>query len=77
MTSLGRTCDSMSVATAAMGVLIPLADSGMQATYDSIGTEPARFRYGDGRFTTVTVSCDGYCLEWCTAVCATTPFTSS
>ncbi len=65
----------MSVATAAMGALIRLADSGLLATYDSIGTEP--LHYGDSRFTTVTVSCEGYCLEWCTAVCATTPFTSS
>ena len=27
--------------------------------------------------TTVTVICDGYCFEWCTALCATTPFASS
>lgn len=29
------------------------------------------------RFTTVTVICDGCCLEWCTTLCATTPFDSS
>ena len=29
------------------------------------------------RFTTETLSCDGYCLEWCTTLCATTPLTSS
>jgi len=30
-----------------------------------------------GLGTTVTVTCDGYCREWCTALCATIPFTSS
>ena len=30
-----------------------------------------------GLGTTVTTICDGYCLEWCTALCATTAFTSS
>ena len=29
------------------------------------------------RFTTLSVTCEGYCCEWCTALCATTPFTSS
>src|SRR5262245_10672818 len=29
------------------------------------------------RFTTVTATFDGYCLEWWTALCATTPFVSS
>ena len=29
------------------------------------------------RFTTVTVTFDGYCFEWWTTLCATTPFTSS
>ncbi len=29
------------------------------------------------RFTTVTVTEDGYCFEWCTALCATTPLLSS
>ncbi len=28
-------------------------------------------------FTTLSVTCDGYCCEWCTALCATTAFTSS
>ena len=28
-------------------------------------------------FTTVTVTCDGYCAEWCTALWATTPDASS
>jgi hypothetical protein len=28
-------------------------------------------------FTTVTVICDGYCLEWCTLLRATTLFVSS
>src|SRR3989304_6214438 len=36
-----------------------------------------RERYGCVRFTTVTVSDDGYCAEWCTTLCATTPFASS
>ena len=30
-----------------------------------------------GLGTTVRVTCDGYCREWCTALCATIPFTSS
>ncbi len=30
-----------------------------------------------GRFTTVIVTCDGYCFEWWTALCATTPCASS
>jgi hypothetical protein len=30
-----------------------------------------------GRFTTVTVSDDGYFAEWCNTLCATTPVTSS
>src|ERR1035437_4445073 len=29
------------------------------------------------RFTTVSVTCEGYCREWCTALCATTPCASS
>ena len=29
------------------------------------------------RFTTVSVTCDGYCPEWCTTLCATTPLLSS
>ena len=39
-------------------------------------------RYGScelvcARRTTVTVNRDGYCFEWCTALCATTPLLSS
>ena len=34
-------------------------------------------RIAVGRFTTVTVICDGYSLEWCTALCATMLFVSS
>src|ERR1019366_4975958 len=43
-------------------------------------TDRAQIPRPDGqsaRFTTVSVTCDGYCREWCTAVCATTPFASS
>ena len=32
---------------------------------------------GIERFTTVTVTREGYCFEWCTALWATTPFASS
>ena len=33
--------------------------------------------YGCGFFTKVTVTADGYSAEWCTLLCATTPFASS
>ena len=32
---------------------------------------------GADLLTTVTVTDDGYCFEWCTALCATTPLLSS
>jgi hypothetical protein len=31
----------------------------------------------DYLFTTLTVTDDGYCCEWCTSLCATTPSVSS
>src|SRR5213594_713052 len=30
-----------------------------------------------GRLTTVIFNCDGYCVEWCTRLCATKPCVSS
>jgi hypothetical protein len=42
-----------------------------------VGRKPD-FRYEPVRpFTTVSVTCDGYCCEWWIAVCATTPLASS
>ena len=35
---------------------------------------PARGTY---LFTALTVTCEGYSREWCTELCATTPFASS
>ena len=35
-----------------------------------------RIKRSDYFFTTVIFSSDGYCFEWCTELCATTPFDS-
>jgi hypothetical protein len=57
-------------------ILAPLGAGGMGEVYRARDAplEP----YGACCcFTTVIVSCDGYCFEWCTRLCATMPFTSS
>jgi hypothetical protein len=50
------------------------------AEFPALAKQKPRQRSADvvvARLTTVTVTCDGYCFEWCTALCATTPCDSS
>ncbi len=48
----------------------------MRSDVDFVGGVPDD-REGHYFFTTVIVICDGYRLEWCTTLCATTPRVSS